>query len=128
MKLQTYTAELLTILGTMEVQVKYGNYVGKHVLYVVDGNGPTLLEQDWLMTIKLDWHNLGVATVQTTSLTSKSLLDKYSDVFKKELGTLKGFKAKLKLKTGSKLQYCSSLCTQRCCRQRVETSRGQWSH
>ena len=40
-KLQTYTAESLTVLGTMEVQIKYGNYVGKHVLYFVDGNGPT---------------------------------------------------------------------------------------
>ena len=68
-KLQTYTAEPLAVLGTMEVQVKYGNYIGKHVLYVVNRNCPTLLGWDWLMTIKLDWHNLGVATVQTTSLT-----------------------------------------------------------
>lgn len=48
-KLQTYTAESLAVLGTMEVQVKYANYVGKHVLYVVSGKGPTLLGQDWLM-------------------------------------------------------------------------------
>ena len=47
-----------------------------------------------------------MATVQTTSLTLKSVLDKYSDVFKKELGTLKGVQTKLKLKTGSKPQYC----------------------
>ena len=105
-KLQTYTAESLEVLGTMEVQVKYGNYVGNQVLYVVSGNGPTLLGRDWLMTIRLDWYSLGVATVETTSLTLKSVLDKYSDVFKKEQGTLKGFKAKLKLKPGSKPQFC----------------------
>ena len=76
-------------------KVKYGNYAKNHVLYVVSGNGPTLLGRDWLMTIRLDWYSLGVATVETTSLTLKAVLDKYSDVFKKELGTLKGFKAKL---------------------------------
>ena len=90
----------------MEVQVKSGNYVGKLLLFVVSGNGPTLLEHDRLMTIRLDWQSLGVATVQNTSLTLKSVLDKYSDVFKKELGTLKGFKAKLTLKPGSKPQFC----------------------
>ena len=105
-KLHTYTTEFIAVLGTMEVQVKYGEYVGKQVLYVVSGNGPTLLGRDWLMTIKLDWHSLGVANVQTTSLTLNSVLEKYSDVFKKELGTLKGFKAKLNLKPNSKPQCC----------------------
>lgn len=61
-RLQTYTAKSLEVLGTMEVQVKYGNYVGNHVLYVVSGlvsgNGPALLGQDWLMTIRLDWYSL----------------------------------------------------------------------
>ena len=47
-----------------------------------------------------------MATIETTSLTLKSVLDKYFDVFKKELGTLKGFKAKLNLKPGSKPQFC----------------------
>ena len=59
------------------------------------------------MAIKLDcMAEPGVATVQNTSLTLKSVLDKYSDVFKKELGTLKGFKAKLALKPDSKPQFC----------------------
>ena len=49
---------------------------------------------------------MGVATVRNTSLTLKSLLDKYSDVFKKELGTLKGFKAKFTLKPDGKPQLC----------------------
>ena len=105
-QLQTYTADSLAVLGTMEVQVRYGNYVGKQVLFVVRGNGPTLLGRDWLMEIRLDWQSLGVATVQNTSLTLKSVLDKYSDVFKKELGTLKGFKAKLTVKLSSKPQFC----------------------
>ena len=45
-----------------------------------------------------------MTTVQSTFLTLKSVLDKYSDVFKKELDTLKGFKAKQTLKTNNKPQ------------------------
>ena len=32
MKLQTYTTEALSVLGTLEVQVKYGKYVGKNII------------------------------------------------------------------------------------------------
>ena len=48
MKLQTYTAEALSVLGTLEVQVKYGKYVG-NILFAVSDNGPTLFGQDWLI-------------------------------------------------------------------------------
>ena len=33
-KLHTYTAESLSVVGTMEVKVKYGNYVGKYKLFI----------------------------------------------------------------------------------------------
>ena len=106
MKLQTYTAEALSVLGTLEVQVEYGNYVGKHNLVVVSGNDPTLFGRDWLMDIKLDWSSLGVANVLQKPLTLKGLLTTYSDVFKEELGTLSSFKVKLSLKQGSKPKFC----------------------
>jgi len=64
-QLQTYTAESLAVLGTILVKVRYGSYVGTHTLYVVNGQGPTLLGRDWLMKIRLDWHSLGVATVHS---------------------------------------------------------------
>ena len=87
MKLQTYTVEALSVLGTFEVQVKYGNYVGNLILFVVSGNGPTLFGRDWLIDIRLDWSSLGVANAQLKPLTFKGLLTTYSDVFKEELGT-----------------------------------------
>ena len=40
------------------------------------------------MHIRLDWSSLCVANVQTQPLTLKNVLTTYSDVFKKELGTL----------------------------------------
>ena len=54
-KLHTYSAEPLSVIGTMEVQVRYANYVGTHTLFIVSGNGPTLFGRDWLMHIRLDW-------------------------------------------------------------------------
>jgi len=104
-QLQTYTSESLSVLGTMEVQVRYGSYVGKHTLYVVNGNGPTLFGREWLMKIRLNWQNLGVANIQNKQLCLKAVLDKYSEVFKNELGTLKGVKAKLSVKPGTKPQF-----------------------
>ena len=45
----------------MTVQVKYLSYVGRHTLYVLEGSGPTLLDQDWLEHVRLDWKRMGVA-------------------------------------------------------------------
>jgi len=94
------------VLGTIQVKVRYGSYVGKHILYVVNGQGPTLLGHEWLMNIKFDWHSLVVATVHSKQPPLTAVLDTYGDVFTKELGTLKGFKAKLTLKPDSKPQFC----------------------
>ena len=46
--LKTYTSESITVIGVLRVQVKYRNYFGFRDLYVVGGNGPTLLSHDWL--------------------------------------------------------------------------------
>ena len=58
------------------------------------------------MNIRLDWHNLGVATVHSKQPPLKAVIDKYGDVFTNELGTLKGFKAKLTVKPDTKPQFC----------------------
>ena len=36
-QLQTYSAEALSVLGTIQVKVRYGSYVGTYTLYVVNG-------------------------------------------------------------------------------------------
>ena len=47
--------------------------------------------RDWLMKIRLDWKNLvmRVTNIQSKPLCLQAVLDKYSDVFRNELGTLK---------------------------------------
>ena len=53
--LQTYTQESVSALGAMEVEVRYGSYLGTHILYVVKGSGPSLFGHNWLTDIRLDW-------------------------------------------------------------------------
>ena len=101
-RLNTYTAEAIPVVGVLTVQVKYRDYSGSHALYVVGGNGPTLLGRDWLQHVRLDWHSLGVAYVGKPSQTLNDVVREHSEVFQSELGLMTDFKAKLAVKPGAK--------------------------
>jgi hypothetical protein len=58
LKLSTYTAEPIRVMGKINVQVKYKGYVGNHDLHIIEGNGPTLLGRDWLSRIQIDWASI----------------------------------------------------------------------
>ena len=48
---------------------------------MVEGNGPSFLERDWLIVMWLDWGNLMVTTVASGSQTKlKNLLKNYQDI------------------------------------------------
>lgn len=59
---------------------------------MVKGPGPSLMGRNWLSQITLDWPRIGLLS---TNHGVEDLLQKYADLFKGELGTLKGFKARL---------------------------------
>ena len=70
-------------------------------LYVVDRGGPALLGRDWLTHVKLDWPNILSLSVENhTDTTAKltALLEEYDELFKEEIGELKGIKGNLILK------------------------------
>ena len=99
-KLRTYTGEEIGVKGVIEVKVKYGQQMKDLTLTIVDGNGSTLLGQDWLQHLKLDWATLNhVSQVQRSEL--KSMLDNHSALFSEGLGQIKGTTARLHLKEGS---------------------------
>ena len=79
----------------MQVQVRYGDHMGKHKLFVVKGVGSTLIGRDWLQDIHLDWKSLGVAKIQSSSLNLTELLKDHKELFEEGQGTIKGFKARL---------------------------------
>ena len=94
------------MLGVMKVCVKYSDYCGTQHLYVIPGNGPTLLGRDWLQSIRLNCSSLGIGSVSSSPRSLESLLQKYEEVFRKEVGTMQRFKAKLVVNPGAKPRFC----------------------
>lgn len=91
--LKTYTGEPIKVLGTFNAKVKYENQQHNLPLLVVDGDGPSLFGRNWLSSITLNWKS-----IRHLSTGLDGLLQKYKDIFKDELGTLKGVYAKLVIK------------------------------
>ena len=100
----TYTAEKSTVLGELTVSVRYGKYMGTHTLYVVEGNGTSLLGRDWLHYISLDWASIRI--VSGVDLKVDKLVQKYPQVFQVGLGTVKHYKVVLHLKPGTIPWFC----------------------
>ena len=71
--------------------VSYKNQSLDTELLVVQGNGPSLLGQNWIQQLNIDWQT--VHSLEHDEL--KTLLRKYSAVFQEGLGLLKGFKARI---------------------------------
>ena len=70
-----------------------------HTLYVVEGNSPSLLGQDWLRYIPLYWASIRI--LSGVDLKVYKLVQKYPQVFQEGLGTVKHYKAVLHLKPGT---------------------------
>ena len=102
--LKTYTGERLSVAGDANVRVQYEDQVRDLVLTVVSGGGPSLLGRNWMQYLKLNWRE--IKAVRSHPLGSLDyLLDKYSDLFRGELGTIKSFMAKLHVPSGEKPRF-----------------------
>ena len=97
--------------------MKYQTY---HDLYIVGGNGPTLIGRDWLQFVRLEWHSLGVAHVGERSLSLNDLIEEQSEVFRDELGLMMEYKATLFVKPGAKPIFVRPRSVQFALREPVE--------
>ena len=89
-RLQTYTAEQMVVRGELQVEVGYGTQSKTLTLIVVAGNGPSLLDRSWLKHLHLDWQRIASVTRQPKSPPQlTSLLERYEDLFREELGTVR---------------------------------------
>lgn len=52
--LRTFTADPISVVGEMKVNVRYKGYKGSHNLYAMRESGPSLLGRGWLSKICLD--------------------------------------------------------------------------
>lgn len=67
-------------------------------LYVTKGSGPSLLGREWLKSIRLDWKTIGLASMDPITTQVNALVNKYGELFKDGLGTMKKIKAELRMK------------------------------
>ena len=65
----------------MAVQVKYKEYEGALKLYVVEGTSPNLMGLNWLQQYRLDWKDLGVATVRDKPQSLSEILKEHEEIF-----------------------------------------------
>ena len=89
--LRTHSGEELNILGSLTVEVEHNSQVSVLPLLVIKGRGPSLFGRNWLERIKVNWtdvHHLQDSAVDR-------IVNKYKNLFRDELGTLKGMTAKL---------------------------------
>ena len=115
---KTYSNERLSTLGKFKVNVKYGDKdYSDLTLYVIQGNGVNLLGRNWLQFITLNWAEIfrirnGVNDTSCKNVRSNTALDdlvqKHAAIFSEQLGTIKGLKAKLHIKSEAKPRYCKA--------------------
>ena len=103
--LRTYTSQKIPVKGKLDVEVQYGQQRQSLTCYVVTGDGPCLMGRDWLKHIRLNWKEIGVTILETSQTRLKSLLDKYSDIFKDELGTMNSIRAELLVKENASPRF-----------------------
>ena len=97
--LRTYTSETVSVIGELQVEVKYEAQTKHLSLLVVPGSGPSLIGHDWMSYITFNWAEVKHTRSQNQDL--QALLDKYPELFKDELGTMTNFTAKLDLQPES---------------------------
>ena len=109
-KLQTYGGKIIQPAGVVNVEVGYKGQNMKLPIVVTSESGPILMGRNWLRKLDLDWRGVmaeifPVSDVHEVKSRLDGLLDKYSDVFKDELGTMKGVNVHLEQKPDCKPKF-----------------------
>ncbi|XP_056589597.1 uncharacterized protein K02A2.6-like [Triplophysa dalaica] len=116
--LKTYTGQSVNVLGTTKVQVKHKGLTKELTAVVVAGAGPNLLGRSWLSELELSWEN--VSKIKDSSEWLQDILRKHETVFKEELGTLRGAKAKIHVPRDAKPRFFRARSLPFAMREKVE--------
>lgn len=109
-KLRTYTGELVKVLGTVDVVLKYEGQKNQLSTLVVEGSGPSFLGRDWLKEVKLDWKKLFKMNMDEKLVESRleKLINQCLEVFEDGLGTFTGPKAKILVEVDAVPKFCKA--------------------
>ena len=98
LQLQSYLGDKLPGIGQISVKVCYNKQEELLDLVVIAGKGPTLMGRSWLERLDVlgqtDPASHHIHTI-CNPVGLKRVLDKHQDLFKEELGLIKGVKAKI---------------------------------
>uniref|UniRef100_A0A3B3XII2 ribonuclease H n=1 Tax=Poecilia mexicana TaxID=48701 RepID=A0A3B3XII2_9TELE len=95
LSLKSYSGEKITVVGVAQVEVSYANQKKTLPLVVVKGTGPNLLGRGWLEELKLKWDE--IRHVKTEAQGLQEVLLRHEEVFKEELGMLRGVHATIRV-------------------------------
>ena len=98
----------MAVAGQMETTVPYRGQEKSLVLYVVAGDGPTLLGRNWLEHIQLDWKTIGQVNAKQSTSVLEPLLAKHAEIFTDELGTIQPFTASLQVRSDITPKFCKA--------------------
>ncbi|XP_050515486.1 uncharacterized protein K02A2.6-like [Diabrotica virgifera virgifera] len=105
-KLTTYCKNNLNVLGLVSVEVEHQELKHTLKLYVVDGDGYSLVGREWIHALEINLHQ--VNTILHENFEIATLLDKYKHLFEKSVGEIKGLEAEIYLKPGTKAKFCKA--------------------
>ena len=103
----SFTGESTKANGKVEVNVQYGTYSGKLMLYIVENTKHILFGRDWLAHIPLNWKSLmrviGCSADEKESVhrVSEEIVKKHEKLFDGKLGKLTHAKATVTVKEGA---------------------------
>ena len=122
-QLRTYSGEKLPVCGQVQVLVSCRGQEARLSLVVVSGKGPTLMGRDWLKNLDVLWQrSVDVHQVSSSSVSSglNAVLDRHVDLFKEELGLVKGVKATLSVDKTATFRFFRARSVPFALRDRVE--------
>ena len=108
--LRQYDGTPLSVRGeiTLKVQKAEQSLSGRFVVVDNVRNQLPLLGRDWLRRVRLDWTNLlsGTQMKSINMVNVESIREEFPEVFKEELGMLKGLEAEIELQPGVSSKIC----------------------
>ena len=116
-ELRTYTGQKIPVVGSCTVTVSHNNQTVQLPLLVVSGNGPNLLGRDWLRHLQLAWHTIRQVNHSTSA---SAIAEHYSELFRDELGELKGQTVHINMKADAKPRFCKARAVPFAMKQQVD--------
>jgi transposase InsO family protein len=108
-RFRSYTAGIFAPIGVTKVEVQYKELKSLETLYIVADNFTPLLGRSWIRHLNIQLQDIDTKKVNTSSILSvipvnieKVILNKYSELFQKQVGCCKNIQLSLKLRKNAK--------------------------